>query len=59
MTPQEASLLARLTKAEATVENQGHEIQRLMLIINSLQKSLLDARSEVIALEGRRRTNKI
>jgi hypothetical protein len=59
MTQQEASLLARLTKAEDTAERQGHELDRLMLIINSLQKSLSEARSEVIALEGRRRTNKI
>jgi hypothetical protein len=57
MTPQEASLLARLTKAEDTAERQSHEVQRLMLIINSLQLSLADARAEVIALEGRRRTN--
>ena len=59
MTPQEASILQRLTKAEDTADRQSHEIQRLMLIINSLQKSLSEARSEVIALEGRRRTNKI
>ena len=59
MTPQEASILQRLTKAEERAERQGHEVERLMLIINSLQKSLAEARSEVIALEGRRRTNKI
>ena len=59
MTQQEASLLQRLTKAEERAEKQGHEVERLMLIINSLQKSLAEARSEVIALEGRKRTNKI
>lgn len=59
MTPQEAYILQRLTKAEERAEKQGHEVERLMLIINSLQKSLAEARAEVIALEGRRRTNKI
>jgi hypothetical protein len=59
MTPQEASILQRLTKAEDRAERQGHEVERLMLIINSLQKSLAEARAEVIALEGCRRTNKI
>ena len=59
MTPQEESLLARLTKAEATVERQDDEIKSLMLIINSFQKALTDARIEIIALEGVRRTNKI
>ena len=59
MTPQEASILQRLTKAEERAEKQGHEVQRLMLIINSLQKSLAEARSEVIALENNKKRNKI
>lgn len=59
MTLQEASILRKLTELEDRAERQGHEVQRLMLIINSLQKSLAEARAEVIALEARRRTNKI
>lgn len=59
MTPQEASILQRLTKAEDRAERQGHEVERLMLIINSLQKSLAEARYHITQLEGRRRTNKI
>lgn len=59
MTLQEASILRKLTELEDRAERQGHEVERLMLIINSLQKSLAEARQYITQLEDRRRTNKI